>query len=379
MADVYNVFCIGTGHTRDESNNTMVQLFNDCRGTEGIDKCIVDGPLLDGFLRAITGGGLNEKLAGILDPISRARPHKVNMTGHSRGAILCHMLAHAMRGDRNLRNAEINMILIDPVHQSKFKHDGAEALDNPQVKHYHAIIMENENTRIGKWGMGPKMYPFKFVEVAKAKWRKRIYYINMPGTHGSGTQAETHPVAKVAMELIRHFMVAHNTNFGEGVKDAEEMCDLFADINVKLQWVNGGRVIWDDDPQAQVHEAGKETLQSSGTRQGAIQKALALNKSFEPNRRGTPEYVRRLAIIPDQPHDQVPYFINDVHASFFKDAFPYFYQVLTSHGQVRKDDVEYFQAQRRMRRKEALAATWSILQPLLSQKFLPEGVVIGRR
>src|SRR5215470_9485106 len=91
---IFNLFCLGTGHKKDETNQTMRRLHDDCKSWTDY-KYICDGPTGLGGVAA--GAGMNalrdecvKKIRAVL-PLSR-----INMAGHSRGAMLCHMVAHKL-------------------------------------------------------------------------------------------------------------------------------------------------------------------------------------------------------------------------------------------------------------------------------------------
>src|SRR5947209_7834816 len=84
---VFNVFNVGTGHTQREANNTIAML--GLLSTD--DKVINDGPC--GPIGEKIGWGMNTALESTFAQILHAAPMPtvVNMLGHSRGAVLCHM------------------------------------------------------------------------------------------------------------------------------------------------------------------------------------------------------------------------------------------------------------------------------------------------
>jgi hypothetical protein len=319
---VFSVFCIGTGHTQGELNNTMKSLYDDCQGARYIN----DGLLK---LRAASGRGLNEMardtMVAIQEEMRKTRQvwTRVNLAGHSRGAILCHMLAR--RITETWRPMEITLALIDPVHMSKEEHPGAETLArNDKILAYQAIIMENENTPL-PLGPGGKFYPFKFIRFLAAEDRAKVNYINMPGTHGSATQALTHPVAKVARELIANFMRRRGTVFASPKVPALDMCELFAQINLQNPFnrATGKRKIWNDKGDAQAHVAGRHSWQSSDSRASSVDKALQHSYAYFPGK-------FKILIDPRQGG----YFINQKHAMFFSKAFPNHWKLLETPNRV---------------------------------------------
>ena len=122
---VFSVFCIGTGHTDKESNNTLVKLYDLCEGQDGVANYKITG------LTSILGQAFGRGMRGLADKVyqtirnalvdwrgSAAAGARVNFAAHSRGAVLCHMVAEEMSRHTARRTIEITMALIDPVNMS---------------------------------------------------------------------------------------------------------------------------------------------------------------------------------------------------------------------------------------------------------------------
>jgi hypothetical protein len=310
-SSVFSVFSIGTGHTQGERNNTIAALGHACVGA----KIINDGPT--GVMGNVQGWGMNDALRRSIDAIKAANPMVVNMTGHSRGAILCHMIAHAMISDPATSQIKINMMLLDPVHQSKLTHEGAEILDNPNLLSYQAIIMMNEDKKIA----GSTAFPFKFVQASTATQHK-IHYINMPGTHGSGSQQLTSPIGKVVYELIANYMRSRRTVFNTPVRSPIEMCDLFAQIHLlNPASVDGAsRLLFDDKGTAGQHNVKSQGQHGTQLRAASIIRALQINTQTE--------FQAGTKVLPTMPINS--YIFNAEHAFYFKCCFPYFFKVLAA-------------------------------------------------
>lgn len=318
----YSIFCIGTGHTQVESNNTIAALGHACSGM----KTLNDGPT--GGAGLAIGWGMNTALKKTMDDLTRSfrRPGvtRVVMTGHSRGAILCHMIAHAIFKSNELKALPISMYLIDPVHQSILNHSGAERLDqNPKLEKYRAIMMMNENAAMGlqKLNVG-RVYPFKFVK-ADDQIRDRMRYIPMPGTHGSGTQQLTSPVGRLTASLIANFMRKRGTDFlGRwGYPTSHpDICELFAEIHrLNPLTEKARRVVFDDGGQNIVHvEPGRTQSQGFAARAGSVQRAMAFNEQHHA--KGLQN--QALANLCQS------YFFNEEHAHHFSKAFPACHAVL---------------------------------------------------
>jgi hypothetical protein len=353
-AKAVSVFNIGTGHTKAEANNTIAALGHACTDA---DKIINDGPT--GVLGNLQGWGMNDALRDTVARITAANPTVVNMTGHSRGAILCHMIAHALFTNPATRDIRINMIVLDPVHQSKLSHDGSESLDdNPNLLSYHAIIMEHEDKTI----LGNAAFPYKFVTASRSVG-ERMHFINMPGKHGSGSQNLTSPVGRVVYELIATFMRARRTSFSTPVREPIDMCDLFAQIHLlnPLSVDGARRLMFDDSGHSTTTDASKHREHSVHMRAADVARALTLNANTvqKPGQRVLP------------PRPVTPYFFNAEHAFYFKMCFPYMFSVLSNApAKTRLDQAAFQRDFDRLGARPALAQSFALLaaqmRPLLA-------------
>jgi hypothetical protein len=314
---VFSVFNIGTGHIGSEPNNTIAALGKLCEG----DKVVNDGPgtggnSIDNFFGTLQGWGMDDACKTTIEAIKIKKPRRVNMAGHSRGAILCHMIAHELSKDDETKDIEICMIVLDPVHQSFSKHEGGEILKNPKILGYHAIIMEHEDKGKGL------MFPFKVMSIEQSLL-SRVHYIQMPGKHGSGSQCLTSPVGKVVFELMGGYLRARGTEFQNWrPKTPIEICELFAGIHVENPFdiEKNKRLIFDDSGSSTEHNSKNQGWHESTFREKVLKDALihnqTHNKTFRFNK---PLNTSKLS----------DYFFNQEHFSYFRSAFPYFFKLLT--------------------------------------------------
>jgi hypothetical protein len=242
------------------------------------------------------------------------------MTGHSRGAILCHMLAHEIFADARTRDIKISMMVLDPVHQSKITHAGAESFDdNPNLLSYHSIMMVHEDAKVIRGAM----FPYKFLTASNAM-TERMHYIPMPGKHGSGSQNLTSPIGKVVFHLIANFMRARGSDFDFPVPEPIDMCEYFAAIHaLNPASVDGAkRLVFDDGGHTTTHVSSRKTegFHTSAMRAADVNLALKKNAKFvqRPGQRYLP------------PKPVAQYFFNEEHAFYFKAAFPYFFKVIAN-------------------------------------------------
>src|SRR5262249_30682884 len=148
--------------------------------------------------------------------------------------VLCHMVARKLS---EYNRVPVNIAALDPVHMSKGHGSVAQLPDT--VQKYQAIIMENANS---------SFFPLQTVDFYEED-RGKAYDVNMPGTHGSGTQVLTSAIGKVCYELIANFMRKRKTEFNFAGRNAFEMCALFAKIHEENGWTDAGRTrrtIFDD-------------------------------------------------------------------------------------------------------------------------------------
>jgi thioesterase domain-containing protein len=139
---------------------------------------------LDKAFGGAFGSGLDGRCRETIEKILEVKPQKVNLAGHSRGAVLCHMIANDLATSGFA--GEINMVVLDPVNQSSHIHRAKMLKKAMKLGEYVAMVMEN----ISK-GLDAMKFPLTEVQALDAKYLQRMHVINMPGKHGSGTQLNT--------------------------------------------------------------------------------------------------------------------------------------------------------------------------------------------
>jgi hypothetical protein len=366
VAMIYNLFCIGTGHTAHEPNQTMVQLYNDCKSQEPFKK-LVDGPtnkLGNAYLGEWAGAGMDDSLKQVLEHMSKARGVlQVNMAGHSRGGVLCHMVARRLFELRP--TLPVNIATLDPVHMS-FGHGDVTKLP-ANVQKYQAIVMENDNN---------PFFSLQKLEIDDEDAGK-VYFINMPGTHGSGTQILTSAIGKICYELIANFMRKRGTEFDFIPRNALQMCGLFARIHQRNGWTDLARTkrkIFDDYGDAAAHDTDREWEQGSDHRAGSVAERLAHNMN-----RGDPDLPKGGRFRKDLLMSQFgnkSYFINQKHAKFFKKEFPFLWQVIAYRRKI--SPVAFAHEIGKMKLDEALNSALPLLDELLYSR-MPQGFVHWRQ
>ena len=236
-----SIFCIGTGHNSNEEYNilrilydltntesgwvvsrmggkqTGSQLFNPPQRMIAPDK-LHHKILYDGApnLPDVGGKASGDYLVNVADnaleliksvSLDGNEKLKVNLVGHSRGAVNCLLIA--TRLFREMRNADCNLFLIDAVKvigvnkkliTSRVPEDKTRLLFE-NVKNCTHIVMEDDvkYTELnGFLKMGIfVLYEFEKVQINPPQMD--IEQIRFPGTHGSATQCN--PMARDGEEI----------------------------------------------------------------------------------------------------------------------------------------------------------------------------------
>ena len=115
---IYNVYCLGTGHSSNEAERLLPDIFRlydrspaDCKqlmeglGTTAFVQSVMaanngEVPRAMGFRGAAFGKGWGNVVMQVMAGLQAAHAAQlisvVNLVGHSRGAVTCHMIAHAI-------------------------------------------------------------------------------------------------------------------------------------------------------------------------------------------------------------------------------------------------------------------------------------------
>jgi hypothetical protein len=338
---VLSIFCIGTGHTIEEQNNTVAKLGREVRGRSlilsGVGRrksaFINQGVLLAklGPLSALAdplgnfaGQGMDARAREALDAVIECRPQTVNLVGHSRGAIICHLIANDIAGsDHPACQAvrEINIFAIDPVNMAPGKGKRAKHLRQAvRLGTYVGVIMENE-----KSGLFPPTL-IKYDLATQAAREKLIFY-NLPGTHGSGTQPLTSAIGHACYQMAQRFLNLWGTELTRDPPTAVDICTAFARIILESPTLLdeagniASRTTTDDATGNATSKQDPKIAQKqsavSAARTGAFSKVL-----------------RRMhkAGVDAFDHRNTGLFLNDYHARCFHTAFPQTYGYLASGG-----------------------------------------------
>lgn len=320
---VYSIFNVGSGHTRREPNCTVPALGWAC----ATPKVINDGPdtlanqltvRLDTTVAALVTGkntfveGTDAwTFPGLQDG------DIVNMTGHSRGAVLCHLLANRFANEMTTRgkNVTINMIVLDPVNMTKrYAGEASHRLNRNTCRmlgEYRAIYMVNQVTK-----NSPNPFPPTIVETEDPTALGKVKPLTMPGTHGSGTQCMSSHVGAACLETIKFYLVKWGSQINPGALPSVAMCDLFANVYDEIlpAGVGRGKIrVFDDSGMSRTHIPGKENIKGfSDKRLQKVDAAWLSNPAWQAARAPTRPYG---AYFPRA------YFFNRFHENRFYKAF----------------------------------------------------------
>ncbi len=230
---VFTVFNIGTGHSRDESNTLMVRLYNAVQATDahrvggpnagnlkmindGIGKSYDEGTgkVSSNLLAQAVGWGLKDKTRDTVDEIIDAGPDKVNLCGHSRGAIISVRIAAKLF--EKAPQIRCNLFPVDPVKRTFLGTDAYNAQTHGNVDMYRQILMEGEQHFI-----------FNVQRITHHAGGSAS--VRMPGDHGSATQSGQ-PVGMVAYMLCTNWLRMAGSPMGDGPFTEPQLCDAYARI-----------------------------------------------------------------------------------------------------------------------------------------------------
>jgi hypothetical protein len=266
MPRVFTVYNCGTNFNRERTDEEIANLAARTEGAENRDWLITDGvgskpssktspaktPGLSdpvtGFKTAaplmlvrlegiIEGYGWEQNVEHALAVIkaiiagSNDPPAVINMAGWSRGAITCHMLAHALVKDPLTRNIPVNIFAFDPVPgPGNFKHDQVSLPSN--VNRYSAVVMEDESRLI--------MKPVVFDPWADESSGKKFQNIPLPGAHGTAVFRVGSEVGTIGAALAHHFLTKNGTRLRDPLLLTDvQYCELYAKVRMDIRKYHG--------------------------------------------------------------------------------------------------------------------------------------------
>lgn len=224
-----SMYFIGTGHDQNEtstSHGDKAQLFPCIYDFDGgipeRTKFLFDGPGSKAMKRHGRLGGTAfgdgwraniERGIDALKSYDTGANTRVSLVGHSRGAVTCHMMAHAIK--KKFPNYRVFIFAIDPVPGGEtdftvwnpFSYlSGASASSIPDNVHdYTSILMQNDSKPC--FGvLGPK----------RLSTHCRHQYLSMPGAHGDCVKipTENYPASLISAGLLIPWLASRGINIG---------------------------------------------------------------------------------------------------------------------------------------------------------------------
>jgi hypothetical protein len=225
------MYFIGTDHHRDEPDQLLPWFFQNLDpGMQDQKKFIFDGPGSQPMTRSFTdlftfknrdkpvkmgkvgsgttlGQGWESNVTAAIAALRQHANHgsneRINLIGHSRGAVTCHMVAHRIK--KEFRDFRVRIFAIDPVPggERDFASDIGDFKTIPSnVLEYCQILMEN-HSEVFFGVLGPKR--LKFESPGNTNYRT----LAMPGKHGScvKTMFQEYPESQISCALLSDWLV----------------------------------------------------------------------------------------------------------------------------------------------------------------------------
>lgn len=154
---------------------------------------------------------------------ARTRPSTINMIGWSRGAVTCHIMAHALK--KEFPSIKVNIFAIDPVPgPGNFQTENVTVPSN--VVNYVAIMMIDEGRQ--------EMQAADVQRLPGASSVATFHRYNFRGLHCTGVEPGTSDAEKAVFKLVAHMAQSYLKSWGTKftadtyVKSDKEVCELFA-------------------------------------------------------------------------------------------------------------------------------------------------------
>lgn len=251
-----SVFNIGTGHNRNEKDNLLVKLFDDCPSLP-IDDSTIDDVTVnlaarghrkvinDGlgseeadtgapgraessarhFREGLLGKGLESRALRMVRLIERTSGlTEVTMAGHSRGAMIALRTAIEL-WNKYKKDFRVNLWLLDPV---EFSLDGGKPYREipANVQHVRIVVMEDTHDICGYRG------GFKLQTLLGSNDPTRNNFIRMPGSHGTASQVNGNPIGEVAFQIARRDFRRWNVPVGSALWSNFDLCNEYFRIHL---------------------------------------------------------------------------------------------------------------------------------------------------
>lgn len=226
---VMTIYAIGTGHSYLEPYNTLVTLCNnttaDCKilsttsyqnfkyndkpePLENLTR-INDSDFKNKNQVCVLVNGIakqagpdeahttqDKQLRNLIGLIQTYQPDRLNMVGHSRGAVTCLRIAKNIEGKPLPVGLKCNIFCIDPVAWISYM-GGKDYTLTANVSEYKRIAMEDDAP------INTSVFPIMTIKSINGGYQiQPIDNIRLPGTHGTATQCN--PILKAGENAAQH-------------------------------------------------------------------------------------------------------------------------------------------------------------------------------
>jgi hypothetical protein len=329
MDDVATLFFMGTGHEAGReflnretgaSHHHLFTLMNRCltdsrqiKGGPGSR----DAPGGYGWVRGTFFGtgwqnNVSETIA-LLQQRQQLPPPltSVNLVGHSRGAVTCIMLAHAMAATAGLQAIRVNIFAIDPVPggYSDFSFGVGSPFEIPSnVDEYTSILMENAGDVF-------------FACLSEGRNLRKLGNTNvtqypLPGKHGDATKADlvAYPAATISAHLLASFLNDNGSSLNLAI----------------LSWIREDRDLVEDYATLALHRIKNKKSKKAATSWGISRWV------FPPLWRND-----RSRLVKND-YRSHPFYVNAHHAGLFNGGCGFVVDRINKHGWIGRTDFDRF-------------------------------------
>jgi hypothetical protein len=330
---IYNVYCLGTGHSSNQAERLLPDIFRTYDRSPADRKQLMEGLGTSAFVETVRaanngaaswgmgvrgtafgkgwGNVVKQVMAG-LRAAHQAQPiSMVNLVGHSRGAVTCHMIAHAI--DHAFPGVRCNIFAIDPVPGGVYDFSpwwelssaeradlglagrSPEFLPNNVSAHFSILMEKDTNPCFGV--LGP--------DKLRGGDNTVFSYLPMYGKHGCCVKSDLDnvPASRIALSILLEHLSAWDV-FVDETKRLTPRGYAEAYAQIYLDAINAG-----ENPKSVANYSGKKV---AGVVVAAVLTGglvgLMHGSSYWRNRRAS-----------DIPNDfrQNPYYLNTHHRDTF--------------------------------------------------------------
>ena len=330
---IYNVYCLGTGHSSNQAERLLPDIFRTYDRSPADRKQLMEGLGTSAFVQTVRDANNGEAPRGLkemgtlsgtgwgnvvmqvmagLQAAHRAQPiEMVNLVGHSRGAVTCHMIAHAIA--HAMPGVRCNIFAIDPVPGGVFDFspwwelsaadrgrlglDGKspEFLPNNVGAHFSILMEKDTNPCFGVLGPGKLRGGDNTV----------FGYLPMYGKHGCCVKSDlvNVPASRIALSILLEHLSSWDVFVDETKRlTPQQYAEAYAEVY--LNAINDG-----DNPKSVANYSGKKVagMVALAVLTGGLAGLMHVS-SYWRNRRAS-----------DIPNDfrQNPYYLNTHHRDVF--------------------------------------------------------------